>query len=65
MGRSRARKPTLAQKKHIKAAGLEPRDWLVLTDTWDGMVLVHKSTGTTRLIRKEPASGNWQGSKTK
>lgn len=54
VGRSREKKPTLAQKKYIKAAGLEPKDWLVRVDAWDGMVLVHRSTRTTRLIKKEP-----------
>lgn len=57
MGKSRAAKPTLAQKKHIKYAGLEPRDWLVRIDAPNTLALVHKSTGTSRVIEKGPTGG--------
>lgn len=66
MGRSRAKRPTLAQKRRIRDAGLEPKDWLVLADAVGiGMRLVHRTTGTSRVIENEPTGGNRQGSKTK
>lgn len=40
MGRSRAERPTLAQKKQIEAAGLNSRDWLVLTESVNQLYLV-------------------------
>ncbi len=52
MGKSRATKPTLRQKKYMSAAGLNPRDWLTLRDLPNSLILVHKSTGTTRVIEK-------------
>lgn len=52
MGRSKAKKPTLDQKKHISAAGLNARDWLVLNETPEDMKLVHKGTGRSWLIMK-------------
>ena len=52
MGRSRATRPTLQQKKWIHAAGLDPRDWLALLDQWGSLKLVHRSTGQSRIIEK-------------
>lgn len=52
MGRSRASRPTLAQKKWISAAGLQARNWLVLYETAEEMKLVHKGTGKSRIIIK-------------
>lgn len=52
MGRSRATKPTLDQKKYITAAGLNAKDWLVLSEMGEEMRLVHKSTGRSRIIIK-------------
>ncbi|MFK4167672.1 DUF6906 family protein [Paenibacillus lautus] len=42
--------PTLKQKKFIKAAGLEPRDWLVTkVEPWF-LHLVHRREGTLKII---------------
>lgn len=57
MGRSRATKPTLVQNKYIQAAGLDPKDWLVRIDAPNSLALVHKSTGTSRVIEKGPTGG--------
>lgn len=52
MGKSRASKPTLDQKKLIAGEGLDPRDWLVLKDMEFSMVLVHRSGGESRVVVK-------------
>lgn len=57
MGKSKAQKPTREQKKLISAAGLQPEDWLVITDTPKCLHLVHRGTGTSRHIEKEPTGG--------
>lgn len=54
MGRSRAVKPTRAQKVLISAAGLEVRNWLVLEETPEGLRLVSRRSGATRVIKKGP-----------
>ena len=53
MGRSRAERPTLAQKKRIEAAGLNSRDWLVLIESVNQLYLVHNGTGESRTIKKK------------
>lgn len=58
MGRSRTIRPTLEQKKQIEAAGLNCKDWLVLAKSEDLLLLVHRSTGESRRIKKEPHGGN-------
>lgn len=57
MGKSKSRKPTREQKKLISAAGLRPEDWLVITDIPKCLHLVHRGTGTSRHIDKEPTGG--------
>ena len=52
MGRSRAKKPTLDQKKVIARDGLNPRDWLVLRNMEYSMILVHRSSGESRIVVK-------------
>lgn len=48
------RKPTVNQCKFIKAHGLIPENWLVVKDTPEEMVLVHRhSDRTTKTIHKE------------
>jgi hypothetical protein len=47
------KKPTVAQCDLIQAHGMDSRDWLVVKDTPNEMVLVHRySDKTTRTIRK-------------
>lgn len=58
MGRSRATKPTLAQKKLINTAGLVVRNWLVLWENEQELRLVRKGTGKSRSIKKSPQLGS-------
>lgn len=52
MGKSKASKPTLEQKKVISQKGLNPKDWLVLRDGPYTMELVHRSSGESRIVVK-------------
>lgn len=52
MGRERATRPTLAQKKLIESAGLKARDYHVLKETPDELHVVLKGNGKTRVIKK-------------
>ena len=48
------RRPTYGQWKVLEAAGLNPKDWLVVKDTPELMEIVHRhSDRTRRVIRKE------------
>jgi hypothetical protein len=45
--------PTVAQKKFIHKWGLDPTVWLVVKDTPEQMVLVHRySDKTTKVVTK-------------
>jgi hypothetical protein len=44
------KRPTLNQKKLIKAAGLNPADWLVVKNLSDRLHVVHRDTGNERSI---------------
>lgn len=45
--------PTREQRKLLQKSGLTPADWLVVKDTPEQMVLVHRySDKTTRIIEK-------------
>ena len=46
------KKPTVAQRKVISACGLNWENWLVVKDTPEGMVIVHRYSGKVREIRK-------------
>ena len=52
MGRSKATKPTLDQKKMIAGEGLNPKDWLVLRDMPNSMILVHRTSGESHVVEK-------------
>ena len=54
MGRSRATKPTLKQKKLISDAGLIARNWLVLWEDETGLHLVNRASGKSRCVKKIP-----------
>ena len=58
--------PTERQKQRIRAAGLRPRDYLVLWEYGGRMALVYRGTGRTRVIvtEKEPTGGRRSGSGT-
>ena len=45
--------PTLAQKKALKVAGLNPENWLISKDTPEIMVIIHRISGKSRTVRKE------------
>lgn len=51
--------PTERQKQRIRAAGLRPRDYLVLSEIDGRMTLVYRGTGRTRVVvtEKEPTGG--------
>ena len=61
MGRSRAVKPTLAQKKLMAEAGLVPRNWLVLREDAEELRLVSRASGRNRTIKKAPAPASRRG----
>lgn len=47
-------KPTVRQCKMIQKSGLDSAEWLVVKDTTEEMVLVHRYSGkTTKTIHKE------------
>ena len=53
------RPPTPEQKKRIRAAGLNPRNYLVISEIGSRLALVYRGTGRTRVIvtENEPAGG--------
>lgn len=55
MGKNRATRPTRAQKEAISNAGLIVKNWLVIKDTLDKLVLVSRGSGRTRTIKKPQA----------
>lgn len=63
MGKNKAVKPTLAQKKLISAAGLVVRNWLVMLETDEELRLVSRSSGRFRSIKKSPLPGSNKGLK--
>jgi hypothetical protein len=46
----RGRKPTVKQKKAIKWAGLEPEQWLISKNLPNELHLIHRETGTPKVI---------------
>lgn len=52
MGKNKAVKPTLAQKKQITAAGLVANNWLVMTESEEKLLLVSRNSGKFRSIKK-------------
>ncbi len=44
--------PTRAQKIAITNAGLNAKNWLVLSDEKHAIVIRHKSTGSIRILQK-------------
>ena len=53
MGKSKVRNPIREEKELMSKAGLIPRNWYVLKNTEEELVLVSKGAGKTRRIRKE------------
>ena len=54
MGRSRAKRPTLKQKKLIADAGLKVDTWLVIHEDDAELQLVSRGAGKPRRIKKAP-----------
>jgi hypothetical protein len=44
------KRPTKKEKNEIKAAGLNPENWLIFKKSHEAMRLVHRETGTTKTI---------------
>jgi len=44
--------PTLKQKKLIEEAGWNPNNWLVERDLPSEMILIHRNTGTLKVLKK-------------
>ena len=47
-------RPTVAQKKLLAARRLNVENWLIERDTPELLVIVHRFSGQTRVIRKRP-----------
>ena len=47
-------RPTVAQKKLLAAWRLNEENWLIERDTPEVLVIVHRFSGQTRVIRKKP-----------
>lgn len=56
MGKSRATRPTRAQKEVISGVGLIVKNWLVIADKPDALILVSRGSGRSRTIKK-PQTG--------
>ncbi len=52
MGRSRVTKPTRKQKILMQSAGLVPKNWLVLKETTEELIVVNRGSGRTRRVKK-------------
>ena len=48
-----AKKPTLAQKKLLKAKGLNPANWLVNHEDNTKIRITHRESGNSKTIWKE------------
>ena len=42
------KRPTVAQKKYLKAHGLNPENWLIVKNEPSRMVIVHRHSGEQR-----------------
>ena len=58
MGKNKAVKPTLAQKKRITDAGLVANNWLVMKGSEEELLLVSRNSGRFRSIKKSPLPGS-------
>lgn len=61
MGKNKAVKPTLEQKKLMAESGLIASDYLVMMDTSEELRLVHRNSGRFRSIKKIPLPGSRRG----
>lgn len=49
----RGKRPTLAQKKFLKLKGLNPANWLVISDDQFRIIIIHKHSLNPKTIIKE------------
>lgn len=49
----RGKKPTLAQKKFLKAKGLNPDNWLVVSDDRYQIIVMHRHSLKPKTLLKE------------
>lgn len=49
----RGKKPTLAQKKFLKAKGLNPENWLVISDDQYRIIVMHRHSLKHKTIVRE------------
>ncbi len=61
MGRSRAVKPTLGQKKLMTEARLIVKNWLVLREDIQELRVVNRLSGKSRCIKKSPSPASKRG----
>lgn len=47
------KRPTVRQKKIIKAKNLNPENWLVVKDTAEGMMIIHRISEKTKVIARD------------
>lgn len=62
MGKNKAVKPTLVQKKLMTEAGLIANNWLVMKETDEELLLVSRNSGKFRSIKKSPVPASRRGS---
>lgn len=53
----RGKKPTLAQKKFLKAKGLNPENWLVVSDDRYRIIVMHRHSLKPKTIVREDSNG--------
>lgn len=51
------KKPTVAQRKVISVWRLNWENWMVVKDTPEGMIIVHRYSGKVMEIRKDETHG--------
>lgn len=49
----RGKKPTLEQKKFLKAKGLNPKNWLVVSDDRYRIIVMHRESLKPKTIVRE------------
>lgn len=65
MGKKKAVKPTLTQKKLMSEAGLIVNNWLVMSESDEELRLVSQNFGRFRSIKKSPVPASRRGSSNK
>ena len=53
----RGKRPTLAQKKLLKAKGLNPDNWLVVSDDQYRLIVMHRHSQKSKTIVREDSNG--------